>query len=550
MLFGYRTNETKLNNLNPPDNTYRLKWVSNKFLNTDRPPMRISLGPHVLGYANPVPDTTSGPSALEGVVKRVAAQMPVPNRAMMRRLRRFTIRFLEREFRGKHFSVDEDFDFTEWIDNTPYPLYRREELKEMFEDCTLPFAKRKIVKAFVKDESYTEYKYPRGIYSRLDEYKILVGPFFQKLGEIIFGNEHFIKKIPCDLRADVIIDRLSKYANLFLTDFSQFEATFVRMVMKIEFTVYSWFLKYNKKKDYILKLINHGMMSVNFIQFLTFAISISCKRMSGEMNTSVGNGIFNFIATSFIVQEIRGSKNFYGLYEGDDGITGLDGQMPRSGDYTLLGANIKIEVPDSISEASFCGVVCDEIERNNCTDPMEAIMSFGYTTRQYIGASNYKLLCLLRCKAMSLLYQYPGCPILRDLAIYGLRVTDCVDSCSLMQTAARIKQSAWERAQLDEMFERINVQHLVENVRVGERTRVMVEKKFKIPVSRQIEIEEMLKEKNDLEPIIIPDMHLYVHSDCSDYYSKYAQTTKLKIFNFNTAKGYRIWKNNVVFYYL
>lgn len=483
----------------------------------DRKPIRVSLGCHLLGAALPVPDITHTLSQIEGAVKRVATAMPPVNRATMRRLERFVDRFLNTHFADKRFAIDEMFDFEEWIQNTPYTLARKAELREVHGQGLFTEPKTTI-KAFTKDENYPEYKFHRGIMSRDDDYKVRIGPFFKKFGEVLFNSPWFIKKIPIPDRPKAIADKVEKYLNKFMTDFSSFEATFGRHLMAIERGIYKWFLKYNQRKHEILNLYDQGINARNYITFKNFVMSVLMRRMSGEMNTSEGNGVMNMMMTFFLCEE-SGDRDYDAFFEGDDSITVTCENVPTSEQYEELGANIKIDIPNSWNEGSFCGMVFHEEVYDNVSDPVEALMSYGYTTMQYTSAGENKLHALLKAKSYSLLYQYPGCPILRELGLYGLRVTQHIDDKYMERVLEKSKMCGYERDLFREIME--NKHKIVYNKIVDIRTRILVNNKYNITLEEQNKIELYLSSLTHIQPLKIDSFVNRSHPDCIDYYTKY-----------------------------
>jgi hypothetical protein len=425
VTYGYRSMEVglELKDEETPDDSYNLKRIfSNAFYDNERKPMRISLGPHVNNAALPVPDLYHAPSQVTGAVKRVAAKMPELNRRKYRKFQRFVKRFLRKNFTQYIMPVDEDLSFETWINNSPYPLYRREELTRAYYKSQ--YSKIKFnVDAFIKDENYPEFKHFRGIYSRCDDYKVRVGPFFKAFGDRLFSTKWFIKKIPVNDRAKFIKDRFGNSTKLFCTDFSSFEAMFTEKLLNVEMEVYKFILGDHPMKKQIIDDIHNGIMAENRINFNTWRFGVDCKRMSGEMNTSCGNGVMNMLITFFLLEE-AGNKDYDGVFEGDDGIVRYDYKAPTSQDYRELGAKIKIEIPNGLNEASFCGNIFDLDDLDNVVNPLEALVSFGWTNQQYMYAGEKTKMELLKAKSLSLLYQYSGCPILRSLALYGLRVTN------------------------------------------------------------------------------------------------------------------------------
>lgn len=529
ITFGYRHAETvfKLLAGDIPDASYSLKHTN--FKDRVRRPMRVSLGCHLVGAAEPVPDTSHGPSQCEANIKRVSAAMPPINRAKLRRLKRFVVRTCQQEFAGKQFSPEENFDFDEWIKQAPYTQERKRVLIDTKAESYSSYCKKMYnVKSHTKNESYPSYKAFRLICSRSDEYKCEVGPFFQKLGDIVFQNEHFIKKTPVEERPQALLDMFKDKVHTFFTDYSSFEATFVRELMVIERGIYAWFLEFSPHKDRLMKLFDQGIFSTNHIVLTDWAFSVLMKRMSGEMNTSVGNGLMNMFMTFFILEE-SGAAEYDGKFEGDDGATWYlarnhgHSKPPTEQDYLDIGAKIKIIVPDEPTLESFCGLIFDPDVLDNVTEPLSSLMSFGYTTDQYINASDDKLSALLKSKALSMLYSYPGSPIHKSLALYGLRVTKHIDDDYMKKVCSKTYMNAYEREELSLNERRKDRYDEMLAKPIHNKTRLIVERKFGVSVEMQKYIENYLDGLETLQPLNIPMALDHIHQDCLDYYERYGQ---------------------------
>lgn len=503
--------------------------------------MRISLGCHVKHAALPVPDIRHSPSQIEGAVKRIGCAMPPPDRAKMRRFKRFVNKFLETHFPNDRFGPDENFEFDNYIEKTNYPRFRKEKLREINSEIYNIKGKSTNVGGFTKDENYPEYKHFRGIMTREDDYKTRVGPFFQAFDKKLFSKACFIKKIPVHKRPAWLTEKFKFARDIFCTDFSSFEATFGRQMMKIERHIYSWFLKFNPHHDEIMKLYDQGIYNLNLIRYKDFNLRIMCRRMSGEMNTSGGNGLMNMMMTYFILHESGNSLDLATAFEGDDGEVEVDVAFPTSQDYADLGANIKIEIPSGPSTASFCGLIYDVESMDNVTDPIDSLMSFGWTTKQYLDAGKNKLNALLRSKSLSLLYEYPACPILRELALYGLRMTKHIDSKYLQLVISKQKMSMYDR---EIMLEAIKNHDLAESMKkeITHQTRYLVETKFNIPIKTQIEVETYLKNLTVLQPLDLPQLSHLFHPDTVSYYSDYVIENYIgQTFVKHPGRPYRIW---------
>jgi hypothetical protein len=513
--------------------------------------MRVSLGCNVDHVALPVPDVNFAPDQVAGAVKRVAACMPEINKIKLRKLKRFTLRWCKRHLSPYIFKADEHFDFLEWLESTNYPLYRKIELTKVHDKSLIKAPIAKIL-AFIKDENYTEWKHMRGIYSRHDDYKVRVGPFFKKLGDIIFKLKWFIKKIPVNLRPKAMLDRFGDNPNLFCTDFSQYEATFVKKLMSVELILYRFMLQSNPHSLEIINLIVKGMMGHNFIQFYLWSMRINCKRMSGEMSTSVSNGFMNLIITHFLLTE-AGNKEFDSYFEGDDSINSFDVRAPTSEEYEELGAKIKIEKPDNLCEASFCGQVFDRCDLDNVVNPLEALVSFGWTGRQYLFASKQTKLRLLKAKSLSLLYEYSGCPILRSLALYGLRMTNSVSIAEMKITMNKIRMDSYQRDAYVSMLDNYNEEYVFNNT-VKQNTRFLVQKLYCISIQSQLEVEQYLDSLTTLQSLELPSLYGLMPKcwfDCYDTYSVRASNCKtlsdIPALSVTTGFKYKYYKNHLNF---
>lgn len=488
--------------------------------------MRVSLGCNLDNACLPVPEISHSPSQIEGVVKRIACRMPIPNRAKIRRLKRFTIKFLEMHFANEQFSAEENFEFDEFIVNTPYTQARKENLTKTHSKPFNYDGKGYNVLGFTKDENYPEYKHFRGIMSRSDDYKTRVGPYFRKFDKILFSKKSFIKKIPVTERAEWLSKKFEFAREIYCTDFTSFEATFGPLLMEIELSIHAWFLKYNPNKEKIMNLLRKGIASMNKIKYSQFLFTIFCRRMSGEMNTSGGNGVMNLIMTYFICHERGNPLDLSTAFEGDDGCIEINSihTQPTPNDYAELGANIKIDKPDSPSEASFCGLVYDVQAKDNVTDPIEALMSFGWTTQQYTCASKNKLLALLRSKSLSMLYEYPACPILKSLASYGMRMTTKIDDDYLESVMNKNIDSIYYKEQWKNAHSNYKHNKLIDKP-IHMNTRYLVQKRYFIPISLQLKIESYIDSLDSLQPLHIPELYPLINKDCFHYYSNYSVQT-------------------------
>jgi len=162
---------------------------------------------------------------------------------------------------------------------------------------------------------------------------------------------------------------------------------------------------------------------LNRIECGALVCSIEASRMSGEMDTSLSNGVINLLIAMAVAEQV--GSCVHGYVEGDDGIFVFHdgtGAVPTASHYASFGAKIKIDLPRLINEAAFCGNVYAVGVCRNTTDPIDFLAKFGwYFSAACAGVSPAVSKMLLRAKAMSALAEYHGCPIITAFARYILR---------------------------------------------------------------------------------------------------------------------------------
>lgn len=520
--YGYRCTEIKLPKIELMKKSAKITLHMPAWREFDehaqKKVMRVSLGCHVLGAVNPVPDLSHPYTSLHGIQKRFLRDPPKADRKLVRKFKKFVKRWVSANLPA--LSPDTDFGIDKWLEDAPYPLWRKEQLKRKFDAMDNEWDKAfELVKSFIKDECYPSFKHSRGINSRTDEFKCLVGPIFKAIEKVLFDPKicpYFIKKIPVCDRPDYIIELLSRPgAFYFASDYTAFESLFTRDVMtSCEFILYDHMLRHTPEHKAFMKRCHEVLAGNNVCQYKWFTARCEATRMSGEMNTSLGNGFSNLMFMLFMCEQ-KGCTNVKGVIEGDDGLFTMEGTPPTQDDFAKLGLNIKLEIHEELNTASFCGLIFDLEDRKNVTNPIEAMLDFGLTTAEYNDSGDRAKLEMLKGKSISLGYSYAGCPVLSALARYGMRVTRGVRIGSYLNSQ---KISQWEREQLLEAIE-----HRFDfmTVEVKMNTRFLVEQQFGLCVEKQMEIEKYLDSLTSLQPLNIPNIDLLVHQDALVFSEKY-----------------------------
>lgn len=480
--------------------------------------MQVGLGCHVDGVALPQPCPRDPATMRAGVMKRFARKCPQSDPQLMGRFRLFVKKWITENLNPLSPTVDTSIE--RWLEHTSYPLWRKQELLKKWEEFTHlddPSKKYKWCKSFMKDETYVSFKHARGINSRSDEFKCIVGPVFKLIEEEVYKVHHFIKHVPVADRPRVISERLDKLGAKFMaTDYTAFESLFTQELMEsCEFELYYYMTQHLNLHNDFMEICHEILGGTNTCVYKTFVVSLMSTRMSGEMCTSLGNGFTNLMVMLFLCQE-AGCTEIDGYVEGDDGIFSMVGTPPSSADFAKLGLIIKIELHDRLSTASFCGIIFDEFDKINVTDPREVLASVGWTSARYARAKQSKLKTLLRCKGLSLAHQYPGCPIISSLAQYCLRVTRSHDVRAILEKDRRL--TMWEREQL---ILALKDEKNIRKVATPMATRLLVEEKFDVPVEIQLSIEKYLDSLDELTVLQIPIFRDICPREWGEYFDMY-----------------------------
>lgn len=503
VAYGYRNGEVVLPKL--PEIKVDVKIVTHEARPdpTYRPAVQVSLGFHWEGVALPHPDPSHTPTFEAGVRKRFAVKVPIPEKRLLRRLRKFVRKWCVDNLVPLDPALDDTVET--WLQKCPYPQRRKEELLREWKQCRgLLEQKHFFVKMFEKDETYVEYKHARAINSRTDVFKCAVGPIFRLIEKEVFSLPWFIKKVPINERPAYIIDRALRQDAVYLaTDYTAFEAHFTREMMEsCEFILYEYMTSRLPAGPAWMRMVRQVIGGRNRCINKNLTVEINATRMSGEMNTSLGNGFSNLMFMLFAASEC-GCSEVRGVVEGDDGLFSMSvpagARLPDVEFFARMGLTMKLERHDTLSSASFCGLVFDPTDRNNVTNPLEAMAEFGFGNWKYRRAKSSTLEQLARCKAFSMAYQYPGCPILKSLSRYVLRSTRRHGKIGSQQFRNILERHVINPYYREQMFEAL--EHGVPDVEIGMNTRLLVEKLYGITVEAQIEAEEYLDSLTRLQPL-------------------------------------------------
>lgn len=524
-----------------------------------RVPLRRSVGCHYIGAIMPEPDLYHTRTAIAGVMKRIARAVPPHCPRLWEEFVQFNLRKVQSL---PQVPIGYNYNVEFWLEHTNYSFARRKALEakwhklsghidDMHRRLKIPMDQQlravlnqrinkfKRAKCFVKEEWYKTWKYARGIYSREDEYKCGAGPAIRPAEKIVFSRPSFIKKIPVHERAEYVYKRLYQHgAHYYQTDFESLESCYRPQVFTdIFYPLIDHLLEYAPENLRTIIKIAH---LENNLMFKDFTVKLYAKLLSGEMFTSFLNGWLNETITEFAAE--RSGTEAIGVFEGDDGLFRTEKPIDVS-IYDKLGFRIKLDRFDRIEKASFCGLVFETDTKTIMRNPIDCLVTLGWVGKRYTHSKQSTLKSLLRCKALSMAYEYNGCPIITELAKYALRVTRGTDIRKAMKNM--------------DVYQRERLAQAVEN-KIHARaptiaSRVLVEQLYGITITQQLRIESQLAALNEIRPL---DFSLEIPEVWRETYDRYVRTirsdrSKFPIINSNCdvnfVPDFDIIDNKVVF---
>lgn len=376
----------------------------------------------VPGVAPLYHDANDPETVHRSLLKRALGPVPESKRQTMCQLQAFVRTWCKTNLQ----PLERHTSFEDWLETRDYTMGRKDELRRAMRQLggLMPNRKQlRRVASFIKREPFTrEEKEARSINARCDAVKVTVGPIVADMEEQIYkvqknGKYIFAKKIPIEKLPEAIDALKADGATYRRSDHKRFEAHMVKEVQEaVEFVVYKYMLRNYPEYAKILIMAlsrSHGRTNCG-IEF-----DVLNRRMSGDMVTSLGNGLTNYLVWEFLAQ--RNGAITQGYVEGDDGIFATyQGPSPTAEQYEECGFEIDLEVVDDPCEGKFCGL----LYAGACIkDPIDFLIKFGYTT-QCVQAGEKKMYELLRAKALSTIATLPQCPVIRAVADRALRESE------------------------------------------------------------------------------------------------------------------------------
>lgn len=367
------------------------------------------------------PDGRDIATAQSGFLKRVAAILPEPVDEKLQGLKVFVRKWVKKNI--KPVTV---MGFEEWLGSTHYNEHRKDELRKAASLTNhFPSARKcSKVEQHIKREAYPEYKQARTINSRCDEFKAWSGPIFKSIEKQVYavnntnGQPFFVKHMTNPERVSRILAMSQPGRKYYATDYTSFESHFTPQIMEsIEMVLYEHALR---KYPGYYKRIHDVLCGPNHISNrMGMKMTIRGRRMSGDMNTSLGNGFSNLMLALYLAK-VNKSTYFDGVFEGDDALFTTNSRVIAS-DYADLGFTIKIEPHNDVQSAKFCGLLITP-SNHTIRDPT-TVMSTLMWNMTHPCCTHKTAMRLLRAKVMSLAVDAGSAPILWAVCSHLLTFT-------------------------------------------------------------------------------------------------------------------------------
>lgn len=430
-------------------------------------------------------------------------------------------------------ELDDLFEW--WLQDTHYTVNEKDRLRQLRIDIesrsTDIYSNVKDQHSFFnKVESTMKHKTNRGIMGCHDEIKVVLGPIIKYIEKIVFKkvwceNCHFTKGKTKDELAELLekIDGDVGQGGVVETDYSSFEGLITPKIQAAtEWQVYARLLKNYPK---IAALLKRQLMGKHRLRGKLLIVELLGRRMSGDLWTSLGNGLVNVLLFDFLCKE-AGIKLLGGVMEGDDGLYWLDDKA-FDPDFALKYNLLLKMVPFSrYFYASFCGMCFDPRSKAIMKDPSKALIKFGVTHSALMYSKNEGRRGLLRAKALSLLCETAGCPVLSVLAMKAIEYTNGYETVWDPRDFGGAYWMTEVRRKVKRLYGDGTIVDKAETV-ISDSARRLMEIKFGWTVDDQLRAEEAIRRFDGRGFITDPFINGRVlddYPDCVEYNNDYVVT--------------------------
>jgi hypothetical protein len=419
-------------------------------IKTEKKPMAFQIGPTISdskGNLLAVPlavDVKDFETMYHGLINRSLKKTPQPKQKSVQNF----ARYVRRELVTFHTQVGnaEAMPFDEWIVTRNYPQHKKQKYIRAHANVLSGLLRRKNcrISGFVKREFYPTPKPARMIHSRDLEMSSHWGPYCTAIEKKVFhhpwGQQHtpFLKYTTFTDRPTVIDENFNIFEHdvCYKTDYSKFENSFRKCLIKIcENALYKKFFPDHP----VVKTVCQVLADEQKCQTMGYNYVVPEGRMSGDMNTSLGNGFTNLMLTRYFMHRL-GLKCVQ-FVEGDDCLFKPERPLtPKEKELifqwaTDLGFTLTLEHEGPCHSAGFCSTYWSPSNRKCFIQPFKPLLQLGWSFQAHRHSTTEERRALLKAKCMSYLSQSPDCPILAPICYKIYR--------SLHKTKAKMKYDSY-----------------------------------------------------------------------------------------------------------
>lgn len=464
-------------------------------------------------------------------MKRVGRRVPKASKLVYGKLRSFArskIRQYWKPLRKDHevygFKLG-SVDYCEWwlAQCKNYNVTRKNQIRKALLDNPKLRKKNYRLKMFLKAERLAKINAPRAIYPRTDAVLAHLGAVVHAIEHEIFssvipefGFNPFVKYVDVGSRRQLIREKLENLPGKYCeSDWSAMEAHITpEWADALELQVYNYMLKNCPYRQEVMQHLRAMLKGKNSGASRLGTFSIRGVRMSGDLWTSLGNGLTNLLVMAFISEQNGWSMK--GFFEGDDAITKIAG-MPDEPDaefFEQYGAILKFKANLKLEDTDFCGLYAADGSDQVVLDAADVLPNVAWSiSNQKFGRMEVRLE-LLKAKALSLAFQAPHSPYTRP---YADMILGLLQDVKKIRWDTHTGEVGWWESQ-------IQMNKKLPNYNPDDLTRKFVARKFGFSVDSQLEFERQMKAKQDLEPIYNAELLRRVHPHAIEYYRTHLRT--------------------------
>lgn len=458
----------------------------------------------------------SAANMYEGIVRRLGRRLPTPSRQSLASLRYYA--FQQASAMAPPPEAGDFVSHEQYVNEGHWTQAQKEQmLLHWHEADGQPAAVDYVAKAFGKEEFLPATdKSLRIICPRSDIVVVREGRVFRTIDHWWAKHGPTVKLVP-------IPDRMRYISGLFgplsgaapkyylCTDFTSFEHSLTPLVMRN--TELQW-IKYLIRNDEFqredFRSFQQCLGKQSRIRFKHGVAKVN-SRMSGDVDTSTGNGMVNWTVIYAITRRLGWTGPLRGVVEGDDGIFAVDGPLPmRDGQPDAagfaaiaaeFGFTLKLEVHEDFNECGFLQMFYDDTNDTTLVDPVKKLATVSVTLSP-AATTPAATLELQYAKNLSLLVEARAVPVVTAFALMNKRILE----------SHGVHTPRWDRADWyhDQLFRPIvnRIDWRTWNLPPSPYGRRQVERLFGVPVSEQIAFEEWCHAQTDFSEI---PPHLYLH---------------------------------------